>query len=144
MRTRPSLQRKGPERETSPLQVPNRRLSLLSKIDLGSCYLFVPCNRLLSLYVQAAKHKDSDIIGVCGYLCCKRASKRDTAQGRTCLLIPKPTERRLQSENIEKRRQGQPCQTYRSIVNASERFLFTCTTVCMLWYIMLIHLRSNS
>ena len=35
----------------------------------------------------------------------KRASKRYTMQGWTCLLIPKPTEQGLQSEDIEKRRQ---------------------------------------
>ena len=38
---------------------------------------------------------------------------------------------------------GQPCRTERSITKASKRFLFTCTTVCGLWYIMLIYLPNS-
>ena len=77
------------------------------KIDLGSCNPLVLANRLLhSYYVQAAGHKDCDIISERGNPCRKRASKRDTAQGRICLPIPKPTKQGPQSEDIEKRRQG--------------------------------------
>ena len=75
----------------------------LIKIDLGPCCLLIPCNRHLhSLYVQTVRYKDSDIISVGGYLC----RKRNAAQSRTCLPISKPTEQGLQSEVIEKRRQG--------------------------------------
>ena len=63
------------------------------KIDLGSCCLLVRANRLLhSLYIQVAGYKDCDIIGERGNPYRKRASKRDTAQGRIRPLIPKSTE----------------------------------------------------
>ena len=76
------------------------------KIDLGSCNPLVLDNRLFhSLYIQAAGYKDCDVISERGNPCRKRASKRDTAQGRTCPLIPKPAEEGLQREDIEKRRQ---------------------------------------
>ena len=68
------------------------------KIDLGSCYPLVLANRLLhSLYIQAAEYKDCDIISERRNPCRKRASKRDTAQGRICPLIPKPTKQGLLS-----------------------------------------------
>ena len=76
----------------------------LIKVDLGPCYLLLLHSRLLhSFYVKTAGHKDSDIIRVRWYLCRKKSSKRNAAQGRNCLLIPKPTEQGIQSEDIEKR-----------------------------------------
>ena len=75
MRTGPSLQQKGPGRETPPLQP---QTFALIKIDLGTCYFFVPLNCLLrSQYVQSAGHKDSDIISVYRDLCSNPAGKRD-------------------------------------------------------------------
>ena len=110
------------------------------KVHIGPCYLLVPHKRLLRcFYFQTEEHKDSDIISICR----KRASKMDTTQGRTFLPIPTPTEQGFQSEDIEKRRQGQPCATKRSIAKTSGCFQFTCTTACELWYIMLIHLRNS-
>ena len=52
-----------------------------------------------------AGYKDCDVISERGNPCRKAANKRDTAQGRTCPLIPKPAQEGLQRENIEKRRQ---------------------------------------
>ena len=74
-------------------------------IVLGSFYPLVLANRLLqSLYIQAAGYKHCDIIRYQRRNPCrKRVSKKDTAQGRICLFIPKPTELGLQSEDIEKR-----------------------------------------
>ena len=73
---------------------------------IGFCNPLVLANRLLhNLYIQAAGHKDCDIISERGNPCRKRASKRDTAQDRTCPLIPKPAEQGLQREDLEKRRQ---------------------------------------
>ena len=40
-------------------------------------------------------------------------------------------------------RQGQPCQTDRSIANASECLPFTHITACRLWYIIPIHLQNS-
>ena len=56
-----------------------------------------------AFFVQAAGHKDGDIIGERGNPCCMRASKRDTTQGWICPLITKPSELGLQSEDMEKR-----------------------------------------
>ena len=127
---------------TSPSTEP--QTFALVKIDLDSCNPLVLDNRLLhSLYIQAAGYKHRDIIGERGNPCRKRASKRDTVQGRICPPIPKPTEQGLQSWDIEKRRQGQPCRIERSIANTLERLPFTCTTAWGLWYIMLIHLQNS-
>ena len=72
------------------------------KIDLGSCYSFVLSSRLPhSLYIQAVGFKARDIISERGNPCCKRSSKKDTAQGRILTLIPKSSEQGLQSEDIE-------------------------------------------
>ena len=55
----------------------------LIKIDLGTCYFFVPLNHLLHcLYVRSAGHKDSDIIGVRRDLHSDIANKKDSAQGQ--------------------------------------------------------------
>ena len=92
----------------SPLRLPGTQPQTftLIKVHFGSCYLFVPHNCLLhSLYVQTVGHKDSDIIGVHGYLCHKRASKRNPVQSWTCLPIPKLTDEGFQSEDIQKMRQ---------------------------------------
>ena len=76
----------------------------LIKIDLGTCYFFVPPNRLLHCqYIKSAGHKDSDIIDVYRDLRANTASKGESTQG----WIPKPTEQGLQSEDIEKRGQGE-------------------------------------
>ena len=116
------------------------------KIELGSCNPLVLDNRLFhSLYIQPAGYKDCDVISECGNPCRKAANKRDTAQGRTCPLIPKPAQEGLQRKDIEMRRgdRGQPCRTERSIAIAPERLPFTCTTAWGLWYIMLIHLWNS-
>ena len=103
----------------SPLQTPNRRPSLFSKLILAPAISFVPYDRSLhSLFVQTAGHEDSDIISVRRDLCGKTASKKSSAQSRICLLIPKPTEKGLHSEDIEKKQTGailsdQPLQSER-------------------------------
>ena len=128
MRTGSSLQQKGLGRVSLPTQAPSHKPSLLSKLTLVPAIYFILGNHLLHrFYVQAVEHKDHDIIGERGNPCCKRASKRDIAQGRICPLIPKPLEQELLSENI-KRRWEQPCQTDHSITNALECLLLTCTT----------------
>ena len=79
----------------------------LINVHLGACYFFVPLNRLLhSQYVQSAGHKDSDIIGVCRDLHPNTTGKGDSTQVEISLLISKPTEQGLQSDDIEKRKQG--------------------------------------
>ena len=79
------------------------------KIDLGSCYPLVITNRLLhGLYIHAAGYKHCDIIGERRNPCRKRASKRETAQGRVRPLIPKPMEQGFQSKDLKKRTGGSP------------------------------------
>ena len=83
----------------------------LNNIDSGTCYFFVPLNRLLHrLYVRSAGRKDSNNIGVHRDRS-DTASKKDSTQGHICRPIPKPKEQGLQSKDIEKRRQGKPCRT---------------------------------
>ena len=90
-------------------------------------------------FISRQRDTKTDIIGERGNPC----RKRDTAQGRIGPLIPKPTEKGLQSEEIEKRRQRQFCRTEHSIANALQRLPFTCTTAWGLWYVMLIHLQNS-
>ena len=72
------------------------------KIDFGSCNPLVLDNRLFhSLYIQPAGYKDCDVISERGHPCRKAASKRDTAKGRTCPLIPKLAHEGLQRKDIE-------------------------------------------
>ena len=100
MRMGPSLQRKGPGKRTPPLQTPSRRPSFLSKLILAPA---------TSSYLSTALttgHKDSDIIGVHRDLRPNTAGKGSSTQSRIKPLIPKPTEQSLQSEDIEKKRQG--------------------------------------
>ena len=59
------------------------------KIDLGPCNPLILDNRLFhSLYIQPAGYKDCDVFSERGNPCRKLANERDTAQGRTCPLIP--------------------------------------------------------
>ena len=101
MRTGPSFQRKGPGRGMPTLQLPNCKPSLLSKLILVPAiysYLTTP-------FFTALMSSRRDTKTVISSANADTFAERDTAQGRTCLLIPKPTEQGLQSENIEKRRQ---------------------------------------
>ena len=101
------------------------------KIDLGSCYPLVFANRLLhSLYIQATGYKDCDIISERGNPSCKRASKRDTSQGRINLLIPRHTEQELQSEDIEQQTGGIPVGSNARSRTPSIRLLEGCSTLC--------------
>ena len=77
-------------------------------------------------------------------VCRKRARKKDAAQGRTCLLIHKPTERGSKETAQRTGDRGLPCRTKPSIAKVPERIQFTCTTVCGLWYNMLIRLRNSA
>ena len=138
MRTGPSLQRRDPGRVSLPA-----RHRFCQNWPWLLLFVRIQQPPFHSLYVQEAGHKDSDVIGKHGNPYCKRASKRDTMKGKICPLIPKPSEQGLQSEDIEKRREGNPCRTDRSITNAPERLPFTCTTAWGLWYIMLIHQRNS-
>ena len=72
------------------------------KIDLGPCNPLVLDNRL---DIQPVGYKDCDVISERGNPCRKAAHEWDTAQCRTCPLIPKPAQEGLQREDIEKRRQ---------------------------------------
>ena len=141
MRTGPSLQRKWSWKGIATPSSTEPQAFAFVKIDLGSCYSFVLGNHLLqSLYIQTAEYEDNDIISKRGNTCCKRALKRDTAQGRICPLIPKSTEHGFQSEDIEKRRQWTGGRADHSIANAPKRLPFTCTTAWSKLYIKLIHL----
>ena len=139
MRVGSSHQRKGPGRVSLPLQAPSCKPLFLSKLTLAPAIcLYSASTFFTALYIQTVWYEDCDII--CGNSCCKRASKRDTAQGWICPLIPKTTEQRLQSEDIEKERQGA------AMLDQSldrEGLPFTCTTAWGLWYIMLIHLQNS-
>ena len=96
MRMGPSLQRKGPGSGTPLLQTSSRKSPMLSNLILAPCYLLVPGNRLLlSFNVQTSGRKDSDIIGVRGYICRKRNSKRNATQDLTSILVIKLTEQGL-------------------------------------------------
>ena len=70
----------------------------------------------------------------------RNPAKRDSTQSRSCRPIPKPTEQRLQSKDIEKRRQG---ATLPNQQLDCERRPFTCITVYGLWYIILIHFPNS-
>ena len=90
---------------TSPSTQP--QTFALIKIDLGTCYFFIPLNRLLhSLYIWSVGYKNGHIIGIRRNLCPKTAGKGDSTQGWICRPIPEPTEQGLQNEDIEKKRQG--------------------------------------
>ena len=101
IQTGPSLQRMGPDRGCFPSRYPTADFR-----SYQNCSVFLLSVRtshnylLLSSYVQTAVHKYCDIFGVRRDLSCKRASKKNPTQGQTCLLILKPTELELQSENI--------------------------------------------
>ena len=136
----PSLQRKGPGRVSLPLQAPSRKPSLLSKLTLAPAIRLYSPTAFFTASISRWRDTNSDVIGERGNPYRKTASKRDTAQGQISPLIPKPTEQRLQSKDIEKRRQGAalPDRTL-----DRERFPFPCTTAWGLWYIMLIHLLNS-
>ena len=90
-----------------PLPNTQSQTFALLKVDFGTCHLLVPLGRLLLChYVQMAGHENSDIIGVRGDFSLDAASQRNSTQGRTYTLIPKPAEQELQSKDIEKRGQG--------------------------------------
>ena len=77
------------------------------KIDLGPCNPLILDNRLFySLYIPEAGYENCDVISERGNPSRKAANEWDTAQCRTCPLIPKPAQEGLQREDIEKRRQG--------------------------------------
>ena len=102
----PSLQQEGPWKSIAAPPSTEPQTFAFVKIDLG------PCNPLLfdnclfhSLYIQPAGYKGCDVIDERGNPCRKATSKRDTAQRRTCPLIPKPAQEGLQREDIKKRRQ---------------------------------------
>ena len=101
----PPLQRKGPGRVLLPLQEPSRKPSLLSKLTLTPAIRLLGNRLFHSLYILAAGYKDCDVISERGNPGRKAANEWDTAQCRTCPLIPKPAQEGLQREDIEKRRQ---------------------------------------
>ena len=77
-----------PWKVSIPLQAPSRKTSLLSKLTLAPAIRsYSPTAFLKSLYIQAAGYKHGDIIGERGNPC----RMRDTALGRNCPLIPKPS-----------------------------------------------------
>ena len=140
----PSLQRRGPWKSIATHPSTEPQTFAFVKIDLGSCNPLVLDNNLFhSLYIQPAGYKHCDVISERGNPCRKAASKRDTAQGRTSPLIPKPAQEGLQREEIEKRRQRAALPDRTLDRDHPERLPFTCTTARGLWYIMLIHLRNS-
>ena len=105
IRTGPSLKWKGSGRVSQTRPGTEPQTFTFVKIELGSCYSFVSKNCIFPcLYVQEAGHKDSDDIDEHRNLCCKRASKRNTPKGWIYPLIPKPSEKGLESEDIGKKR----------------------------------------
>ena len=96
----------GPkQRNATPPCIQSQTFALI-KIDLGTCYFFVSQNRLLHRqYVQSARNKDSDIIGVRRDLRPNPSGKGDSIRSRISLLIPKPMEQGLQSKDVQNRRQ---------------------------------------
>ena len=141
MYTGPSLQWKGPNRRRPPLQAPNHKPLLLSQLILAPAICSYLTTTFFTSYMSRWRKKDSDIISVHGYLCQKWASKKDTTQGLTGLLIPNPAEQGIQSEDIEKRRQGATLPN--QMVDCESLWALPCTTACGLWYIMLIYLWNS-
>ena len=133
----PSLQQKGPGRVSLPLQAPNHKLLFLSKLTLALAIRSYSPTAFFTAFISRRRDTKTDIIGERGNPCRKRASKRDTAQGRICPLLPQPTEH-IESEDIEKRRQGAALHD-----RTLDRLPFTYTTAWGLWYIMLIHLCNS-
>ena len=105
MRTGPSLQQKGPGRVSLALQALSRKRSLLSKLTLAPAIRSYSPTAFFIASISRRRDTKTDI-SERGNSCRKRASKGDTTQSRVYPLISKPTEQRLLSEEIEKRRQG--------------------------------------
>ena len=96
----------GPWKSIATPQSTEQQTFAFVKIDLGPCNPLVLDNHLFhSLYIQSAGYKDCDVISERGNPWRKAANERDTAQGRTCPLIPNPAQEGLQREDIKKRRQ---------------------------------------
>ena len=105
MRTGPSYKPKGPGRVSLHLQAPSLKLHFFQNwpwLQQSARTRQPPSSQPL---YPGGGIQNCDIIGERGNPCCKRASKRNTAQTRICPLIPKPTEQGFQSEDTEKRRQ---------------------------------------
>ena len=101
----PPLQRKGPGRVLLPLQAPSRKSSLLSKLTLAPAIRSYSTTASFTASISSRRDTKCDVISERGNPCRKAANERDTAQCRTCPLIPKPAQEGLQREDIEKRRQ---------------------------------------
>ena len=107
MRMGPSLQRKGPGRVSLPLQAPSRKLSLLSKLTLAPAIRSYSTTAFFTFFIS--RWQDTKPVISSGYaetLPERGPAKRIPFRTRICPLIPNPTEQGLQSEDIEKERQG--------------------------------------
>ena len=107
MWTGPSLQRKGSDRVTPPLQAPSLRPSLLSKLTLApaSCSYLATAFSTTSMSEQWDT-KNCDIIDESRDPYSNTTDKGHSDQGRIGLLISKPTGQGLQFKDVEKRRRG--------------------------------------
>ena len=144
MRTGPSLQRKGSGRVSLPVQAPSRKPLLLSKLT------FAPAIRLcpVTAFYTASMSRRRDTKTMMSSANAKTLAKRGPAKGTPRRAGFAPSSLSLRSRSSKGRTyrrgdRGHPCQTNRSIANATERLPFTCTTAWGLWFIMLIHLRNS-
>ena len=80
----------------------HRRPSLLSKLSLAPVTSLYLTNAFVTSVMSRRPETDNDIIGFRRDLRSKTSSKGDSTWGQICSLIPKTTEPRLQSKDLEK------------------------------------------
>ena len=134
MQTDPSLQRKISSGRTLPLQTPNHRPSLFSKLTLAPA----TCSYLTTASVTASVSEGRDTKMLMPST--DTFTKKSAASGmsrRTGLVLPSLSLRNRGSKAKPKRSEdkGQPCRI--------EPFPFTCTTAMGLQYSMLIHQQNS-
>ena len=140
----PSLQRKGPGRVSLPLQAPRRKPPFLSKLTLASAIRSYSPTAFFTAFISRRRDTNTVIPSAKAEI----LTVRGPAKGTPCragFVLSSLSLRRKDSKARTYRRgdRGQPYRTDRSIANALERLLFTCTTAWGLWYIMLIHLWNS-
>ena len=136
MQTVPSLQWKGLGRRTPPLQTPSRTSSLLSKL----IFVLAICSYLATAFFKVSIPRQWDTMTGISSAHADTFAQRGSAERmlrRTRLAFSSLSQRSRGSKakTLGGGDRGQPCRADCSIRKASERFSFTCTIACGLWYI---------
>ena len=140
----PSLQRKGPGRVSLPLQAPSRKPSLLSKLPLASAIRSYSPTAFFTAFISRRRDTEIVLSSANAETLAVRGPAKGTPHRAGFSSSPLAYGTGAQKRwHREEETRGKPCRTERSIANAIERLLFTCTAAWVLLYIMLIHLRNS-